>query len=100
YSHPVCSLVGGEVVFERAEGPRPTEGPAALPAAASFEVAADADTRPLPAPQGDVFAIVDARVEPVSAPAFEHGTVVIRNGRIAALGARLAAPEGATVIRG
>jgi imidazolonepropionase-like amidohydrolase len=49
------------------------------------------------APAG-VVAIVNARIFPVTRPAIERGTVVIRNGRIDAVGANLAAPAGATVI--
>lgn len=100
YSHPILSIVDGEVVFERHEGPRPTSGPAALPSPASFKVMADADTRPLPVPEGRVFAVRDARVEPVSSAAFDHGTVVIRDGHIAAIGADVAIPDDATVLRG
>jgi imidazolonepropionase-like amidohydrolase len=41
------------------------------------------------------FAIVNARIVPVSGPVIENGTVVIRDGKIAAVGAGLPAPSGA-----
>jgi imidazolonepropionase-like amidohydrolase len=43
-------------------------------------------------------AIVNARILPVSGPAIERGTIVIRGGRIAAIGANAAIPVGARVI--
>lgn len=47
-----------------------------------------------------VYAITNARIVPVSSPAIERGTVVIRNGLIAAVGASVAVPADATVIDG
>lgn len=43
-------------------------------------------------------AITGGTVYPVSGPKIEGGTVVIRNGVIAAVGANVAVPQGATVI--
>lgn len=40
-------------------------------------------------------AIVGGRVHPVSGPAIENGTVIIRDGRITAVGRDVAIPEGA-----
>ena len=48
----------------------------------------------------DVYAITNARIVPVSSPAIERGTVVIRNGLIAAVGASASVPADATVIDG
>lgn len=47
---------------------------------------------PLPA---QVVAITGARVFPVSGPAIDNATIVIRDGRIAAVGASVAIPAGA-----
>lgn len=62
---------------------------------------------PLPVPgaairnlEAQTIAITGATVYPVSGPKIENGTVVIRDGRIAAVGAGLAAPAGATVVDG
>ncbi|MEK6597043.1 MAG: amidohydrolase, partial [Gemmatimonadota bacterium] len=41
-------------------------------------------------------AITGGTVYPVSGPRIERGTVLIRDGRIVAVGANLAVPEGAT----
>ena len=43
-------------------------------------------------------AITNARIHPVSGPAIERGTVLMRDGRITAVGAAVAVPEGARVI--
>ncbi|MGZ8376333.1 MAG: amidohydrolase family protein [Gemmatirosa sp.] len=46
------------------------------------------------------YAITNARLVPVSGPAIERGTIVVRNGLIAALGAGVAVPADARVIDG
>jgi len=43
-------------------------------------------------------AITNARLEPISGPAIASGTIVLRDGKIVALGAGVTAPAGATVI--
>jgi imidazolonepropionase-like amidohydrolase len=48
----------------------------------------------------NAYAITNARIVPVSGPAVEKGTIVIRNGIIAAVGASVAAPADARVIDG
>ena len=48
----------------------------------------------------DTYAITNARIVTVSGPVIERGTVVIRNGLIAAAGANVAAPSDARVIDG
>jgi len=47
---------------------------------------------------GQAIAITNARILPVSGPAIERGTIVIRAGRIAAVGASVTVPAGARVI--
>jgi imidazolonepropionase-like amidohydrolase len=46
------------------------------------------------------YAIRGAHIYPVSAPDIENGTVVIANGKIAAVGAGVSVPSGARVIEG
>jgi imidazolonepropionase-like amidohydrolase len=46
------------------------------------------------------YAITNARIVPVSGPAIERGTIVIRNGLIAAVGASVSAPADARVVDG
>src|SRR5918993_5339244 len=48
----------------------------------------------------DTYAITNARIVTVSGPVIERGTVVIRNGLIAAAGATVNAPPDARVIDG
>src|SRR5512140_933306 len=48
--------------------------------------------------QAQVIAITGGTVYPVSGPRIEHGTVLIRDGRIAEVGASVTVPAGATVI--
>src|SRR6267142_1522772 len=48
----------------------------------------------------DIYAIKDAKIVTVSGPDIEHGTIVIRDGLIAAVGANVAAPPDARVIDG
>lgn len=48
----------------------------------------------------DTYAITNARIVTMSGPAIERGTVVIRNGLIAQVGANVAAPPDARVIDG
>jgi len=48
----------------------------------------------------DTYAITNARIVPVSGPVIDRGTVVVRNGLIAAVGATVSAPPDARVIDG
>ena len=48
----------------------------------------------------DTYAITGARIVPVSGAEIARGTVVVRNGLIAAVGANVAAPADARVIDG
>lgn len=48
--------------------------------------------------QSQVIAITGGTVHPVSGPRIEHGTVLIRDGRIADVGAKVVVPAGATII--
>src|SRR5690242_4394342 len=46
------------------------------------------------------FAITNAKIVPVSGPAIDKGTIVIRDGLIAAVGATVTAPADASIIDG
>ena len=46
----------------------------------------------------EILAIVNARIVPVTSEVIPCGTIVVENGRIAALGADISVPEGARVI--
>jgi imidazolonepropionase-like amidohydrolase len=47
-----------------------------------------------------VYAIKDATIYPVSGPKIEHGTIIIRNGLIEAVGVNVTIPAEATVLDG
>lgn len=67
--------------------------------AASGLVAAPAPPKAGPVPrEGAVVAITNARIHPVTSPTIERGTMLIRGTRIAAVGADVQVPAGATVI--
>ena len=51
-----------------------------------------------PAAPPPVLAITNARIHPLTAPAIDRGTIVVRGGRIEAVGANIAVPPGARVI--
>jgi len=53
-----------------------------------------------PVPPPGVLAIRNARIFPVTQPAIERGTIVVRDGRIVAVGVDVAVPSGAKVIEG
>ena len=76
-----------------------------LAAATAFMHTTAAQTPARPAAQpaatgGTVVAITGARVLPASGPALERATVIIRDGRIAAVAADAAVPDGARIIDG
>lgn len=89
YARCFITLVAGEVVFERT-GER--GGPFPLESAKAVDLGAIALN-----PQGR-YAVVNARIHPVSAPEIEKGKIVFENGRIVAVGADAAVPSDATVI--
>ncbi len=92
FSRPFMTLIDGEVVFERSGergGPYPLVQKTGIPA--SVPKISDSG----------VYAITNASVYPVSSPPIEKGTVVIKDGKIAAVGgAGTPVPEGATVVDG
>jgi imidazolonepropionase-like amidohydrolase len=64
--------------------------------------AVEAQNAPAPAASGTAgtYVVRGATIVPVSGPRIPNGTVVISNGTIAAVGANVQAPAGATVIDG
>jgi imidazolonepropionase-like amidohydrolase len=50
------------------------------------------------APSGSVIAIRGGTVLPISGPAIQNGTVLIRDGKIAAVGSNVEVPRGAAVV--
>ncbi len=92
-------------VSGRVQGPG---GAASAPAKTSAEAAftapewpaeIDADRVPTLRTGGNVL-IENATILPVSSPMIERGSILVRGGKIAAIGERLSAPEGTVVIDG
>ncbi|MCG3127074.1 MAG: Imidazolonepropionase [Phycisphaerae bacterium] len=115
FSRCVMTIIEGEVYFRHRDfDPRQTRG-APRSVRTFAELAAlppSADGAPPPAsvtsvpPAGgaarggaaNVYAITNATLHPVSGPPIERGTLVIREGRIAAIGRDVSTPAGATVV--
>jgi imidazolonepropionase-like amidohydrolase len=53
----------------------------------------------LPAPQETIL-IRNITIHPVSAPDIPNGSILLQNGKIAGVGARLTAPKGARIVEG
>src|SRR5262245_43683858 len=69
---------------------------ATIAVASSTTATAQLGARSIPA----TYAITGARIVPVAGPAIERGTIVIRDGLIAAVGPAVTAPADARVIDG
>ena len=72
--------------------------PAAPPRRTEHDLAALEPRMRKVARPGGVMAIVNATIVPVTRPAIERGTILIRDGRIAAVGVGVPVPSGARVI--
>ena len=88
----LASLALGASVLAQAPASRPRQTPPA-PAVPPAQRPARS-----PASGGRAIAITNARILPVSGAAIERGTVVIRGGKIAAVGADVPVPAGARVV--
>jgi imidazolonepropionase-like amidohydrolase len=96
YSRCAMTLVEGTVYFQRRDAfGLDSQATTAAPATVR---AADADHLTLPA-ASRCYALVGAAIHPVSGPDIPEGTVVIRDGKIAASGRRIAIPKDAVVVR-
>ena len=125
YAHADRVFIDGAQMFDRADFPRtprsdfqlgllppppappdlglippPPPAPVVRAAAATSAAAAAkaAAARPAVPAGGESIAITNARILPVSGPAVDRGTIVIRGGRIAAVGAGVTVPSGARVV--
>lgn len=97
YSKCAMTLVEGDVYFQRRDAFK-------IDAISTIKTKLDkkvntAENQKLPAVSSS-YAIVDATIHPVSGPVIKGGTVVITNGKIAAVGRNLSLPQGASVING
>ena len=89
YSRCVMTLIDGEVYFEDRDVPRN--------ASPGFTLADRPLRMPLPLPPSGPVAIRNARIHPVTDQSF-NGTIVISDGKIAALGRNVSTPPGAAEI--
>ena len=70
----------------------------AAPFLAPVKIAAQSFSQTPAAASSKIFAITNAKIYTLAGPVIENGTVVIRDGKIAAVGAGVAAPADAQVI--
>ncbi|MEW6070987.1 MAG: amidohydrolase family protein [Planctomycetota bacterium] len=94
YSRVEWTMVDGAIEFER----RDAFGFDAAPAPVRTLVEASPPARADGAEDGELLAIVGGTLHPVTAPAIENGTLLVRDGRILDLGADLGVPVAARVI--
>ena len=79
--------------------PGPSVEPASAPESISPSRARDAvGTAGQAAAAGPVWAIVNARIHPITSPTIERGTIVIRGNRIDSVGANVQPPAGAKTV--
>ena len=76
----------------------PAASPAGVPAPAAATPRGTAGTSGQAAASGPVWAIVNARIHPITSATIERGTIVIRGTRIEAVGANVQPPAGAKTV--
>lgn len=96
YSKCAMTIIEGEVFFQRKDAFK-VDG--AAPAKMSLDRQLNVSEAKLPPPSSS-YAIVGARIFPVSGPEIPQGTLVVSNGRITAVGAKVEIPRGTRVIQG
>lgn len=103
FARGVLTLVEGEVYFQHPEfDPNsPKKPPRPIKTFNTDRPATAMDGRPAPLPPAaQSYAITNATLHPVSGPAIESGTIVLREGKIAALGKNVPIPTDAFTIDG
>jgi len=94
YSRVNTTLIDGEVYFQERDA-------FGLTAKSTFKTKLDPfkyiPNTPVPA-RSSTYAIVGGTIHPVSGATIPNGTVVLRDGKILAVGAKVAMPSGATVV--
>ena len=94
YSRVNTTLIEGEVMFQRRDAFNVDRVSTYKPKITPAKYVAHP---PVPA-KSRVYAIVGGTVHPVSGPVIPNGTVVLRDGKIQAVGAKVAVPKGAVVV--
>ncbi len=85
------TMIDGRIEFERRDAFELETNPPSVPSLT--EPAQNAESA-----EGDVFAIVGATLHPITAPDVANAAIIVRGGRIAAMGSGIAIPAGARVI--
>lgn len=96
YSKVNTTIIDGEVMFQRRDA-------FAVDKASTIKSTLDPFTyvaSPTVPPKSDRYAIVGASIYPVSGPKIDKGTVLVVNGKIAAVGPKVVVPKGVTTIDG
>jgi len=104
FSRCELTIIDGEVRFDRSLQPTAMSAAAQERSSTPAELVlapSDVRERKLDLPQAinGVYAVTGATVHPVDGPDLEQGTVVIADGKIAAIGADVEVPEDAAVIQ-
>lgn len=94
YSRVAMTMIDGDVFFQR----RDAWGVDSK--AYTRNILEPASNKPTPAlpPASSTYAIVHATVHPVSSAPISNGTVILRDGKIAAIGQHVAIPKSAVVL--
>ena len=92
----LVSFLGAQVPVEKPS--QATKPPATSQKPATQKPATQKSAPAKPVPAGPTIAITNARILTATGPAVENGTVLIRAGRIAAVGASVTIPSGARII--
>lgn len=96
YSRCEMTMIEGEVYFQR----RDAFGVDKMsPSKRVLDAKMTSGETPIPQ-KSDTYAVVGATIHPVAGPDIVNGTVVVSNGRIAAVGTNVAVPKGAVKING
>ncbi|RYG23709.1 hypothetical protein EON82_13155, partial [bacterium] len=94
YSRVNTTLIDGEVYFQERDA-------FGLTAKSTFKTKLDpfkyVPNTPVP-PKASTYAIVGGTVHPVTGATIPNGTVVVRNGKIVAVGSKVAIPAGAVMV--
>lgn len=87
------TMIDGRIEFERRDAFELESRPPPVPAL-------DEPARGSAPTEGDVLAITGATLHPITSPDVADGVIVVRGGRIAAMGRGIAIPAGARVVDG
>lgn len=94
YSKVQATVIEGELYFQRRDQFKVDAKSPAKPTLPPVHY----DPNPSVPANGSLYAIVGGYVHPVSGPDLPHGTVLLKDGKILAVGANIKVPKGAIVV--